>query len=351
MHRFSYVWERLGKISKNLFSKYLFAPRKPLSLYSLGGNTLKSRKSLCCEECGGTLALSSHELVCSKCGLVHQRELLDESQEWIAAPISTQLGTTPLSRGAAWFRDSSGKVLHPAQQRAVSKLVAVQRALGFNRDSEQRALTALKRAVEFFGLPRTLLDEAVYLYKKASRTRRERITSTTLAALCFYLATRSIADRRRITPSDVVSCFRKLGYRVTLHRFMLAEAAYRGVLRRYFRVWRSEDYVKSVVDRVVSHPLVVQKLEKNRLSIVRFRISLVNETELILSKIDKYERGGRNPYAITACAVYAAAKVLQRRGYGVAIPAKWISDCTGVAEYTLREHYIELFKRIVLDTA
>ena len=312
---------------------------------------MKSRKSLCCEECGGTLALSSHELVCSKCGLVHQRELLDESQEWIVAPISTQLGTTPLSRGAAWFRDSSGKVLHPAQQRAVSKLVAVQRALGFNRDSEQRALTALKRAVEFFGLPRTLLDEAVYLYKKASRTRRERITSTTLAALCFYLATRSIADRRRITPSDVVSCFRKLGYRVTLHRFMLAEAAYRGVLRRYFRVWRSEDYVKSVVDRVVSHPLVVQKLEKNRLSTVRFRISLVNETELILSKIDKYERGGRNPYAITACAVYAAAKVLQRRGYGVAIPAKWISDCTGVAEYTLREHYIELFKRIVLDTA
>jgi transcription initiation factor TFIIIB Brf1 subunit/transcription initiation factor TFIIB len=68
----------------------------------------------------------------------------------------------------------------------------------------------------------------------------------------------------------------------------------------------------------------------------------------ILRKISNADRGGRSPYAFAVSTVYAAEKLLAKseRRKSV-ITQKLLAEITGVAEYTIREHFCTVLKKLV----
>ena len=91
------------------------------------------------------------------------------------------------------------------------------------------------------------------------------------------------------------------------------------------------------------------KLQKLHISNMEYGILLRKTSQEILKKLSNDLRGGRDPYAL-ACATVAGADLLiannfgKKRGFAT---QRLISRVGDVAEYTLREHFLQIIKKVI----
>ena len=68
-----------------------------------------------------------------------------------------------------------------------------------------------------------------------------------------------------------------------------------------------------------------------------------------LKNIDIYQRGGRNPFIFAGAAIYCADKLLAKKYNAKCILTQKIAaGAMNIAEYSIRDHYVSVFKKYVI---
>jgi len=114
---------------------------------------------------------------------------------------------------------------------------------------------------------------------------------------------------------------------------------------------KSEDYINRLVNEVINYDFMEERLEKKDSiwDIKEYQILLLRKSHKILKKLPDWQRGGRNPFILTAAIIYLADKLLNKESNRKTIlTQKIISQSTGIAEYSIRDHYVNLLKPIFL---
>lgn len=320
-----------------------------------------------CEECGGPVILVDGEYVCRNCGLVHERKLgtskfTETEDEEGASPLQmsyaatgkrtcivNDLGSYLDYPNSFYFHDAGGFSLSPHAQHFYSRLKYIydKRTRFSGHETEYRTLSSLDRVVELLRIPRYVRDRAAYLYRKAIRASsgNHYSTSSVLMAYCLLLATREIDTSNPTTIQEIVNAFRKLGHRVSSPIIIKAGLHYKVLLNVALKIRRSEDYLNKVLQQVSASELVVNWLSKFKITPQRYKESLLEASLGILRKISNPERGGRSPYVFAVSTVYAAEKWLAKNECRKPfLTQKLLAEITGVAEYTIREHYCAILK-------
>ncbi len=279
------------------------------------------------------------EAVCTSCGLVNGNCEFSEAHRLAVSPgkrpyLVDGLGSFVGHHNSFYFRDANGKPLPPSKQELFSHLKSLydKRERFGKRGVDFRTLNSLRKACELLGLPKAIKQEAAWLYRKAIEISRGG-SSLAVAAYCLVQAVRKHSEVRLPTLQEVVAAFRTLGHRISASMLVNAGFTYREAGMRP-AISRSEEYVPRIVEAVIQDPKLKRRLTKVALQ--------------VLSQVDARRRRGRNPYVLSVSAVYAAERILARRGNrSPTFTQKSLALATGVAEYSIREHYGRILKPVL----
>jgi len=84
-------------------------------------------------------------------------------------------------------------------------------------------------------------------------------------------------------------------------------------------------------------------------NLYEYERELTRMTEELLKKLNRSQRGGRNPLILAGAIIYCADKLLAIRNHQKKIlTQKMISSATKIAEYSIRDHYVSLLKPIFM---
>jgi len=330
-----------------------------------------NENKLFCQECNSEIIVHHGQFVCSRCGLVIGPQYLPPIVDFTASEENLNISSKQyVSLGSRvhivdglgsyidyhitpFFKDKYGESLSPAKQRLFRRLKYRYdlKARIIGNETNYRALRSLNRACSVLQLPSSVRDRAAYYYQKVSKKYKELKEDSTnhivLAAACLLLAIREYKHMAPVTVQELVGVFKNLGHRVSVRRvvreiFVVKKAV---DFKKYVR--RSEDYIYRIISSIVNLEEVNMQLKSLGISQECLKRLLTKETLQILRTLDFSRRKGRNPYILAAASIYAAAKKIARR-FGVKrlFTQKLVAKSSGVAEYSVRDHYCALLKEI-----
>jgi transcription initiation factor TFIIIB Brf1 subunit/transcription initiation factor TFIIB len=114
---------------------------------------------------------------------------------------------------------------------------------------------------------------------------------------------------------------------------------------------KSEDYLVRLTSQVINHKDLSERLEKKRSIWMKdeFQNKLLKKCREILIDLPLWHRGGRNPFILTGAIIYLADKLLAKEyKLKTVLTQKVISEATKIAEYSIRDHYVNLLKPLFL---
>lgn len=317
-----------------------------------------------CNECGGRITTSRGELVCDKCGLVYERVICHP--QFVANPQGKDLLSSPRSHFAPGNRlnrvdglgsyigywlsgglfDVRGKPLSRTSYCQYSRLrVLHNRRLRFTgHETDYQVLCLLNRVAELLRLPNSVRDRAAYLYRKmAKMSAKKRPSSTTLLMVCLLNAVRESTTPDPPRLHEIAKVFKQVGHGVSARKFIKA-GLFCDALGLKLRVQKSETYLPKIIRRIVG----TVRGDSPFSEWDRYEERLLRTGFDILRGIDSVDRGGRDPYALAASTIYAAdRKLASSRRAKPQLTQKIVSRASGVAEYTIREHWVELLRGVI----
>jgi len=288
-----------------------------------------------CPACGSTKLVRSPErgeIACSQCGTVIRVKTIDSGPEWRAftpeerdrrsrvGPPSYLSISIPssISAGIDWRgKDAAGKRLSPKQRMEVLRLrrwhkVSVSSALERNLI---QAMDEADRLASNLGLPQTVRDEALLIYKRAVEkglVKGRSISSVIAAAL--YAACR----RMRIPITlDEFAKHSEAGDRKDIarcYRLLIRDASVR------VSVADPADFVERIMNLLNLKPEVQ-----------------ADALEIIKKAKEKGLTAGKDPAGFAAAAVYIAGLL-----HGERRTQKEVARAAQVTEVTIRNRYKEL---------
>ena len=286
-----------------------------------------------CPACGSIKLVRSPErgeIACSQCGTVIRVKTIDSGPEWRAftpeerdrrsrvGPPNYLTIPSSMSAGIDWRgKDAAGKRLSPKQRMEVLRLrrwhkVNVSSALGRNLI---QAMDEADRLASNLGLPQTVRDEALLIYRRALEmglVRGRSISSVIAAAL--YAACR----RARIPITlDEFAKHSEVGDRKDIAR------SYR-LLIRDVNVRVSVADPADFVERIMNLLNLKPEVQVDALEIIR------RAREMGLT-------AGKDPAGFAAAAVYIAGLL-----HGERRTQKEVARAAQVTEVTIRNRYKEL---------
>ena len=321
-----------------------------------------------CEECGGGIIVADGEQVCSRCGLVYERTIVhpryilnedgnSDGFRLYVAPgerlhMVDGLGSYIDYPSSSYFKDASGAPLPPHMQRYYLNLkrLSDKSTKYYKREADFRAFCSLNRVVQLLKLPKNVRDHAAYLYRKVARSgvSEKQLSSVVLVAYCLFLAVREFETGKLVTMKDITQAFRRVGHRVTIQSIIHAGLEYRASLNVRLTFRKSENYLPTILDKVVASQQVNRNLLRNGEDLQHYRQRLFETSQNLLKKIDGITRGGRNPYIFAVSVVYAADKIIARQNRRPQLlTQKLLAQLTNVAEYSIREHFSTLLKNFI----
>lgn len=305
------------------------------------------------------------ELVCGKCGLVYEGAIL--GSKFCANPQDGGAISSPRSHFAPGNRlnrvdglgsyigyclsggllDVRGKPLHQTSYYRYSRLRFLHnRRLRFaGYETDYQALCLLTRVAELLRLPNSVRDRAAYLYRKMKKRKSfgKRPPSATLLMVCLLNAVRESTTPYPPTLHEIAKVFDQVGHGVSAKKFIKA-SLFCNASGLKSRVQRSETYLPRIVRRIAG----MIRGDSSSSGGDRYEERLLATSLDILRGIDGVDRGGRDPYALAASTIYAAdRKLASSRRAKPQLTQKIVSKASGVAEYTIREHWVELLRGVV----
>ena len=323
-----------------------------------------------CPECGGNIVLNSFEKICSKCGLVitkfyretafmfnHVKNVNSSSKQYVAlgdrADFIGGLGSFIDYEKSKYLKDKSGRLLPPNEQKLFRRLKKnyAQFLRIKNHETEYRVFNILNKISLYLNLNKNIRNNAAYYYKKVIKNEEKVINNISLIAFCIFYAARKEFHNAPITINEISNAFQNFGHRVNPRLILRDGIKYKHHLSNESAPHKSEDYLIRLLNQVINHTDISERLEKKGVSLSKneFHNNLLNKCREILIKLPIWHRGGRNPFILTGAIIYLADKLLAKeRLHKTVLTQKIISDATDIAEYSIRDHYVNLLKPIFM---
>lgn len=294
-----------------------------------------------CPECHSTRLMRDYEcaeIVCMNCGYVLAAKITDRGPEWrafddeqrakrtrVGAPLTYTIHDKGLSTMIDWHdRDVYGKSLSPGQKAQVYRLRKWQRRIRVSDATERNlafALSEITKIANNLNLPKSILETASVIYRKAVKERLIRgrsIQGVTAAAI--YLACRQCGLARTLEEIAQASSVPKKEVGRS-YRFLIKELNYS------IPPLKPSQYITKF-----SNQLTMQgKVEE----IAHKILGAAKELKLT---------SGRGPTGIAAAASYIASVLTGERK-----TQREIAEIAQVTEVTIRNRYKELVERLMFQ--
>jgi len=294
-----------------------------------------------CPECGSTRIMRDYEcaeLVCMNCGFVLAAKMTDRGPEWrafddeqrtkrtrVGAPLTYTIHDKGLSTMIDWHdRDVYGKSLSPGQKAQVYRLRKWQRRIRVSDATERNlafALSEITKIANNLNLPKSILETASVIYRKAVKERLIRgrsIQGVTAAAI--YLACRQCGLARTLEEIAQASSVNKKEVGRS-YRFLIKELNYS------IPPLKPSQYITKFSNQLTMQGKVEEIAHK----------ILAAAKELKLTS-------GRGPTGIAAAASYIASVLTGERK-----TQREIAEIAQVTEVTIRNRYKELVERLTFQ--
>ncbi|MFX1575367.1 MAG: hypothetical protein ACFFB0_21745 [Promethearchaeota archaeon] len=325
-----------------------------------------------CPECGGNIIINSFERICNRCGLIvneffressfifNQNDKLNNlSKQYVSLGTRTDfiggLGSFIDYENSIFLKDKTGKLLPPNEQKLFRRLKKnYDQFLRIkNHETEYRIFNILNKISLYLNLNKNIRNNAAYYYKKIIKSESKVINNISLIAFCIFYAVRKEYHNAPITINEISKAFQNYGHRVNPRLILRDGVKYKHFIKNHSLPHKSEDYLIRLINQVVNHKDLVERLKKKGVfwSKREFQNKLILECRKILKALPVSLRGGRNPFILTGAIIYLADKLLAKRNSQKAIlTQKIISEVTNIAEYSIRDHYVNLLKPLFLNT-
>lgn len=294
-----------------------------------------------CPECGSERLMRDYEcaeIVCMDCGFVVAAKIADRGPEWrafdneqrtkrtrVGAPLTYTIHDKGLSTMIDWHdRDIYGKSLSPGQKAQVYRLRKWQRRIRVSDATERNlafALSEITKIANNLNLPKSILETASVIYRKAVKERLIRgrsIQGVTAAAI--YLACRQCKLARTLEEIAQSSSVNKKEVGRS-YRFLIKELDYS------IPPLKPSQYITKFSNQLTMQGKVEEIAHK----------ILITAKELKLTS-------GRGPTGIAAAASYIASVLTGERK-----TQREIAEIAQVTEVTIRNRYKELVERLMFD--
>jgi len=275
------------------------------------------------------------EIVCMDCGFVVAAKLTDRGPEWrafddeqrakrarVGAPLTFTIHDKGLSTMIDWHdRDIYGKKLSPGQKAQIYRLRKWQRRIRVSDATERNlafALSEISKIANSLNLPKSILETASIIYRKAVKERLIRgrsIQGVTAAAI--YVACRQCGLARTLEEIAQASNINKKEVGRS-YRFLVKELDY------FIPPLKPSQYVAKFSNQLTMQGKVEEIAHK----------ILTAAKELKLTS-------GRGPTGIAAAASYIASVLTGERK-----TQREIAEIAQVTEVTIRNRYKELVERL-----
>lgn len=333
-------------------------------------NILEEASDSICPECGGSLQVNSFEKTCTACGLVicevfkdsayminDRNKIGNLNKQYVSLGDRTDfvggLGSFMDYESSRFLKDRKGKLLPPNEQRLYRRLKKnySQFLRIKDHETEYRIFNILNKIAIYLNFNKNIRNNAAYYYRKIIKSEKKVINNISLIAFCIFFAARKENHNAPITINEISEAFQSFGHRVNPRLILRDGIRYKKYLTNYTEPHRSEDYIIRLIHEVINHKDLEERMEKKRLTWPRevFKRNLMNKCQEIFLKLDVWKRGGRNPFILTGAIIYLAEKLLaNENNYKSVLTQKMISEATDIAEYSIRDHYVNLLKPIFI---
>ena len=326
-----------------------------------------------CSDCGGPLIQTESDIVCKNCGLVADKiyekpalQLIktDRSYGSTYASISKRPSTMKsLGSYIGAYRknlltDIQGSQLKIPAKRQFKRLKPLNDIyLHFDgRQREYRGHSFLTTICSILQITDAAKADALYLFQSVHSHLRGELKLSSLIMGSLYLAIRS--RKENIELARLVAAAQNRGY--FIHGKDIVRAA--SLIRQHAKIRvshvKSEEYLGNIIGRLERDPEILKKVQKKiRAKKSEYFQYLKLCARELLKNFPKTDRGGRNPF-ILAVAIIVAADVMlarqkivprcyKRKSRRGIITQKQAALILNLAEFTLREHYLELAKPLM----
>jgi transcription initiation factor TFIIB len=296
---------------------------------------LKVRK---CPECGNSRIMRDHEyaeIVCMECGFVIESKLADRGPEWrafdheqrakrtrVGAPLTYTIHDKGLSTMIDWQdRDVYGRKLNMNQKAQIYRLRKWQRRIRVSDATERNlafALSEISKIADSINLPKSIIETASVIYRKAVKERLIRGRSIQgVTAAVLYMACRHCKIARSL--DEVAQAF--------------------GIDKK--EAGRSYRFLVKELDFFISPIKPTQYVTKfsNQLA-MQGKVEEIAYRTLSAAKALKLT-SGRGPSGIAAATTYIASVLTGERK-----TQREIAEIAQVTEVTIRNRYKELVERL-----
>lgn len=319
-----------------------------------------------CPECGGITISTSFEMICKECGLVLDKLFKESSyvfnkkdlkgnlsKQFVAVGNRTDfigsLGTFIDYENSKYLKDKFGKLLPPQEQRLFRRLKKnySQFLRIKSHETEYRIFNILNKIAIYLALNKNIKNNAAYYYKKILKYEKKVINNISLIAFCIFYAARKETHNAPVTINEISKAFQNFGHRVNPRLILRDGVRYKKYLSKKSEPHQSEDYLIRLLNDVISHNELNERLAKKKITWTKeeFQNELTQKCRDILSKLSRWKRGGRNPFILTGAIIYLADKLLaQENNQKAILTQNLISEATNIAEYSIRDHYVNLLK-------
>lgn len=324
-----------------------------------------------CPECSGNIINTSFEMICKECGLVVENLFKESSyifnnndvksnlnKQFVALGNRTDfiggLGTFIDYENSKYLKDKFGKLLPPQEQKLYRRLKKnySQFLRIKNHETEYRIFNILNKIALYLNLNRNIRNNAAYYYKKIIKNEEKVINNISLIAFCIFYAARKEHQNAPLTINEISCAFQNFGHRVNPRLILRDGIIYKKNLNNHTIPHKSEDYLIRLINDIIHHKELESRLLSKGVcwSKEHFQNCLTNKCRELLKKLSIWHRGGRNPFILTGAIIYLADKLLAREFNQKAIlTQKLISEATNIAEYSIRDHYVNLLKPIFIS--
>ncbi len=322
-----------------------------------------------CNECNGETVQTVSDNVCNSCGLVLSPVFVEPqlsqnvnegsdsssfgSSQGFRLHIADNLGSFMGKYGTKYLRDCNGHSLRSFQSKKyahLKKLNDIYLHATPEQKRKYRALRILNEASGTLELPKNIQLKACYLLRKTMNSSMIKANIPELIAASLYLSARVL--KYIISLKDIIKTFEQQFNSIDGKKILKTAVQIRMLTGQTIRTIRAEDYVNKAVETLCSSAKVKNSCNKRNISIDFFRSELINKTRFLLKEFPSMERGGRNPYVFVCAVLIAAEKLIAWENERPTILTQRLvaQDCQ-IAEYTLREHYLQLVKpRFIKDS-
>ena len=298
---------------------------------------LTSARTDGCAQCTGRIVDAGEEMVCSSCGMVSLKVVIETHNDRVPQladytnhSLGSYLGSVEFGADETFSRGFTSSPSSYRYLKALSDFSYKEGAGVYNCGR------LMERVCEKLALPKAVVADAVTISKSVMEMRKGHGEITIAAISAFSII--NACKRLRVTSvgvREIMNAHKNLGYRVKAS--VIIQISIDSPIRT--RPRRAEEYLGNVIVHLQ------QILDRKGNVPVGYFNAVHEAARIALENLDGPFRGGHNPRALAATAVYAGEMALATvEGREKIISQREIAACVGVAEYTVREQFVEMFK-------